>query len=214
MITWIREYLSLRSQYVVVNGAESGVASVTSGVPQGSVLGPLLFLIFINDLPDTIASSIRLFADDLIIYREVTSVADTVILQSDLAKIENWCRESQMQINVQKTVHMRFTKKRMAPTPYNLSDSPLQTVSEYKYLGVFFTPPMCCHRHVNFITAKAYKALGFLRRNTKLFPQQTRDLLYKSYVRPILEYGCTVWDPPTNADCEESSELRCKVRYR
>lgn len=110
MITWIREYLSLRSHYIVVNGSKSGMASVTSGVPQGSVLGPLLFLLFINDLPDTIASSIRLFADDLIMYREVTSVDDTVLLQNDLTKMENWCRDLHMQINVQKTVHMRFTK--------------------------------------------------------------------------------------------------------
>lgn len=96
----------------------------------------------------------------------------------------------------------------MALTFYSLSGSSLQTVSEYKYLGVFLTSSMCWHRHVDYITAKACKVLGFLRRNTKPFPQQARDLLYKSYVRPILECGCIVWDPPTNADCDKLERVQ------
>lgn len=95
---------------------------------------------------------------------------------------------------------MHFTKKRMPPTAYTLSGSPLQTVSKYKYLGIFLTPSMCWHRDADFITEKACEVLGFLRRNTKLFPQQARDILYKSYARPILGYGCTVWDPSTSTD--------------
>lgn len=113
VISWIQEYLTLKFQYVEVSGAKSGVARVTSGIPQGFVLGPLLFFIFINDLPNAIISCVRLFGDDLKIY---TCIASTVILRNGLVKIQNWCRESHVQITTQNTFHVRFMRRCMPAT--------------------------------------------------------------------------------------------------
>lgn len=119
---------------MVVNSTKSGVARVTSRIRQGSVLGPLLFLIFINDLPNAIVSCVRLFGDDLNIY---ASIASTIILQNGLVKIQYWCRESHVQINTQKTFHVRFMRRYMPVTMYRTYSRNGRTFSpkEQKQLG-------------------------------------------------------------------------------
>lgn len=115
---------------------------VNSGVPQGSVLGPLLFLIYINDLTEDISSSVsaRLFADDCIIFKQVTSTNDHDLLQQFTENISSWCHSWDMQLNVEKTVLLRVTRKK---TPslfeYCSSNTPIQAADSYKYLGVTFT---------------------------------------------------------------------------
>lgn len=143
----------------------------------------------------------RLFADDCVVYREVKDVEDSSALQRDLDNIHRWCQKWRMTLNLEKTVHMCFSKKRnVLSSVYVIDGCTLRTVKEFRYLGVFLTPTLCWHLHVDFITSKACRMLGFLRRNTTMFPQSSTDLLYKTYVRPIIEYACTVWDPPTARD--------------
>ena len=107
---WISSRPSERSQKVVLDGQASDPVPVLSGVPQGSVLGPVLFLIFINDLPDNIRSSVRLFADDCVLYRNIKSPIDCQILQDDLNRLSQWETDWQMKFNVVKCHSMRVTR--------------------------------------------------------------------------------------------------------
>ena len=122
---WIKSFLSNRKQRVSVNGALSDITDVTSGVPQGSVLGPVLFLLYINDINGNIKSSIRLFADDSIIYRKISSKTDHEILQTDLSQLQTWSDKWQMEFNVSKCVHLPITNKTKPSThKYSLSGQP------------------------------------------------------------------------------------------
>lgn len=112
LIDWIKDYLSGRKQCVVINGVSSSTADVLSGVPQGSVLGPLLFLIFINDFPLGLKSTVRLYADDCVLYCPVKCFDDTTVLQSDLDKIVSWCAQWQMSLNLTKCFHVQFNNKK------------------------------------------------------------------------------------------------------
>lgn len=106
-------------------------------------------------------------------------------------------------------VFIRFTRKEKVHYPtYKISDCSLECVREFKYLGVYFTSTLCWHRHIDYITRKASRTLGFLRRNTSTFPQTAREILYKTNIRPILEYACTVWDPPTLLDTAKLEKLQ------
>lgn len=112
VISWIKNYLQFRYLGVIINGEKSGEADVTSGVPQGSILGPLLFLIYVNDISDNIDSSVRMFADDCVLYRVIHDKSDCAILQGDIDRITQWCADWHMKLNVKKTVHMCFSKKK------------------------------------------------------------------------------------------------------
>lgn len=195
-ISWIRNFLSFRKQFTTVHNSNSPLCDVTSGVPQGSVLGPLLFLIYINDLPANITSSIRLFADDCIVYRKICSPSDHVALQQDLDSIREWCLSWQMSLNTDKCKLMTFSRKRSNSTfTYNLNERPLCPALSYKYLGIHFTPNLSWSTHVEKTTAKASRTLGYLKRNLRGSPATTRLIAYKSFVRPQLEFAASIWSP-------------------
>ena len=111
-VEWIEAFLSNRSQIVVLDGISSDSVPVTSGVPQGSVLGPSIFLLYINDLPDTIDSQVRLFADDTVLYRTIKSDTDHHRLQTDLDKLSDWAKAWDMQFHPDKCLVMNISKKR------------------------------------------------------------------------------------------------------
>lgn len=136
VIRWIDSFLIGREQSVSVDSSSSTPVPVTSGVPQGSVLGPLLFLIYINDLPSSINSTIRLFADDCVVYRKITDPTDHYILQNDLDTISSWCTHWQMNINPGKCKQMTVaTNSIKSSREYSLLSQQLESVSLYKYLA-------------------------------------------------------------------------------
>ena len=135
LLSWIRDFLSQRTQQVILEGEKSNVANVTSGVPQGTVLGPLLFLIFINDLPECVSSHIRLFADDALLYRTIQSADDIDILEKDLESLQAWERRWLMSFNADKCEVLRVSNKRkniIGSSPYSIHGTPLRTVEEAK----------------------------------------------------------------------------------
>ena len=144
-ISWFKNYLLERTQYTVVNGQNSSLLGVYCGVPQGSVLGPMLFLLFINDLGSVITKSeYKLYADDTILYSSCTGDTDDVLIdniQQDLNRVSNWCKLNAIMMNVKKTKSMMFgTRHKLSqldPVKLYVENRPLDCVSSYKYLGTY-----------------------------------------------------------------------------
>ena len=194
---WLSAFLKDRKQRVVVGGDYSQWADVVSGVPQGTVLGPLLFLIYINDLPENINSSVRLFADDCVLYKKITSIRDTVILQKDLETLSSWEHRWQMSFNPDKCYVLRIPSSRSPIiTSYKLGNSILQETKQHSYLGVDIQNDLKWDTHINRITSSASKTLGFIRRNLGACTMDTKKSAYTALVRPTLEYCSAVWGSP------------------
>ena len=193
---WIEAFLSHRSQTVVLEGARSEAVEVQSGVPQGSVLGPCLFLFYINDLPNTVQSNVRLFADDTIMYLAINRVGDTDILQSDLDKLAQWEKKWMMEFHPGKCQILSITRnKTKIEQNYTLHGQVLERVDSAKYLGVTLTSDLRWNKHIEKISTKANNTLSFLRRNLQVKSPELKTKAYNTLVRPQVEYAATVWDP-------------------
>ncbi len=212
---WIRDFLTDRKQTVVLNGASSCETKVRSGVPQGSVLGPCLFLFYINDLPEGLRSEVRLFADDTVVYISVSLVQDAETLQRDLAKLEEWEKKWGMQFHPGKCQVIIFTRKRKPIRhTYMLHGQALENVKEAKYLGVTFQEDMKFTTHIDNISASANRSLGFIKRNLRINSTQLKTTAYKALVCPLLEYAPTVWDPHTQKGIKQVEKVqRRAARY-
>ena len=162
-IKWIDAFLCYRQQRVVVNGVKSGWAPVVSGVPQGTVLGPLLFSLHINDITSDIESEIRLFADDCVGYREIKNMEDTVKLQKDIDRLGSWARKWGMRFQPVKCNMMQLTNKRTSKiqASYKLEGTVLENVESIKYLGVTITKDLKWNTHISNVCTKANRTLVF-----------------------------------------------------
>ena len=195
-LEWIEAFLTDRIQQVVVNGEFSDIAPVTSGVPQGSVLGPILFLSFINDMPECVTSKCRLFADDSIIYREVSATSDCTRLQDDLDALERWEKAWGMSFNPTKCniIHISRKKDPVLNT-YHIKSTDLEAVDTATYLGVDVAKNLTWHKQTSKVVAKGNRSLGFIKRNIRTTSRKIKELSYKTLVRPTLEYAASVWSP-------------------
>ena len=203
-LNWIRAFLLGRTQAVVLEGERSAEAPVTSGVPQGSVLGPLLFLLYINDLPQDIQSQVRLFADDTAVYLTVTSLEDANTLQTDLDTLQKWERTWDMEFNPGKCQVLHVTRS-MQPlqSNYTLHGQVLESVDSAKYLGINISEDLVWNDHIQEITGKANRTLGFVKRNVKTRNEAVKKLAYKTLVRPQVEYASSVWSPHTDKNIKK-----------
>ncbi|KAK3101818.1 hypothetical protein FSP39_006589, partial [Pinctada imbricata] len=194
--SWISNFLLERTQRVVLDGQSSPSTSVTSGVPQGTVLGPLLFLIFINDLPSSVSSTTRLFADDCLLYRKIKSPEDQVTLQRDHDKLQDWEDQWLMRFNPDKCEVLRVTnRKSPLHAYYTIHGHTLNTVDSAKYLGLTITKNLSWDTHIDRVTKKANSTLAFLRRNISKCPTPIKAQCYSTLVRPTIEYASCVWSP-------------------
>ena len=161
-LKWINAFLCYRQQRVVVNGVKSDWAPVVSGVPQGTVLGPLLFSLHINDITADIESEIRLFADDCVCYREIKDKEDTLKLQRDIDRLGNWARKWGMRFQPVKCNMMQLTNKTLnkIQASYTLEGTVLENVDNIKYLGVTITNDLKWNTHISNICTKANRTLG------------------------------------------------------
>ena len=176
-LNWIKSFLANRTQVVVVDGERSRPVPVTSGVPQGSVLGPCLFLLYINDPAQDLISKVCLFADDIIAYLTIDNQADAKGLQHNLDRRFDWEKRCQIEFHLH-----RLT---------------LEVVDNVKYLGGTISCNLKWDVHVSHITNKANSNLAVLKRNVRVSSQSLKTAIYKALVRPHVEYCSTVWDPPT-----------------
>ena len=198
LLIWIQDFLNNRYQTVVLEGEHSTSCRVLSGVPQGTILAPLLFLIYINDIPSSIANMLRLYAVDALLYSTIDSPADCMTLQTDLLTLQKCTGVWQMQFNPAKCEHLQITSKHnFIDSHYTLYGHTIQKVTNAKYLGVIFDRHLSWKHHINAIAAKATAALAFLQRNTAFCPKELKIHCYNMFVRPIMEYSATAWLPHT-----------------
>ena len=165
-------------------------------VPKGFLLGPILFLVYINDLSDDIASQVHLFVDDTAIYLTLENQSDSGKLQRDVHKLQTWEARWDMEFNPSKCQVVRVTSSRTPlQTQYILHGQVLETVSSARYFEVDISSNLSRNTHVDRITDNANRSLGFNKRNIKIKSPKIQEMAYQSLVRLQLEYALAVWEP-------------------
>ena len=207
LLAWFRSYLTNRKQRVVLPGSESKWNEIRAGVPQGSILGPLLFLLFINDIVKDIGCNIRLFADDTSLFLVVEN-PDTAaeILNLDLDKIMLWAKKWLVLFNPVKTEAFLASRKINRPIhpPLLMEDTQIVEVDSHKHLGIIFQNDCSWHNHIDYVKEKAWARVNAMRKLKYEFDRKSLETIYLTFIRPILEYADIVWD---NCTQHEKSEL-------
>jgi hypothetical protein len=198
LIQWFDSYLTNRQQRVTVLGATPATLPVTSGVPQGFILGPVLFALYVNDLPDAVKfSQVAMFADDTNLFSTIKTKNDCEHLQNDLDNLRVWSSETGLSFNDKKCKAQHITRKFTPPTTTtNKLSSNLEQINSERGLGVWVQNNLTWNKQVNDQSAKANKSLGYIRRST-LYIHNTavRCILYLDLVRPHLGYATQIWSP-------------------
>lgn len=206
LVYWIKALLNRRKQKVVVRGSSSEWKDVVSGVPQGSVIGPLLFVIYINDLPDNIESSVYMFADDTKCFKEIGSSGDQGSLQRDLDRLQSWSVDWLLEFHPAKCKVMTVTRQRnqQVEREYFMQkeDQPvsLERVDSEKDLGIIVDQHLTFEQHINDKINKANRTMGLIRRSFVDLNKENFIRLYKALVRPQLEFGNVIWSPSRKKD--------------
>ena len=194
---WIGEFLCGRSQIVTVNGEKSELASVISGIPQGTVLGPILFVVYINGLFDNICSDGYMFADDTKIFRQVSAKEDALNLQADITSLDDWSKTWGLQFNLDKCHVLTIGKfdNIMHTHRYKIYKEEIQHVFEEKDLGVVIDFNLSFEEHIASKIRIANLIVGLIRRSFTFLDCKSFTRLYTAFVRPHLEYAQSVWSP-------------------
>ncbi|MCG8048754.1 MAG: endonuclease/exonuclease/phosphatase family protein [Candidatus Thiodiazotropha taylori] len=210
LLNWIRDYLSNRSQKVIIKSSTSSARNTNAGVPQGSVLGPLLFLVYVNDIADSLLSLTRLFADDSSLFYSASSLDDIQgIINHDLRVLSAWAKQWLVTFNSLKTEAVLFTLKPFEQFPDIIFDgTPIKFVPEHKHLGLTLSCNGQWKKHIENIISSAAKVVGIMRKLKYTFHRVALNQIYLSYVLPILEYSCIVWDGCTAQDCQSLEKLQ------
>lgn len=198
-LKWINNYSLNRKQFVRVGSDSSGQYSAHSAIGQGTICGPLLFLAFFNDSDDCIKTARSFnFADDKKIALKIRSMEDTFKLQSDIDNFVQWCKENDLELNVEKCKIMTFTHKKKSPirATYMINGAPIDRVNEIRDLGVLLDSKLSFTSHMEYVKKKADNMLAFVKRvSYKSLNIETSKLLYGSLVRSNLEFASSVWLP-------------------
>jgi ribonuclease P/MRP protein subunit RPP40 len=193
-VEWIKAFLMSRRQRVSVKGHTSEWRRVTSGIPQGSVLGPILFVLYINDLPESVTSKMFLFADDTKLYKQITKPEDRVALQGDVDGMEAWGNTWLMRYQPPKCKVLSISSSGDASPDaiYTLGGQELSRETSEKDIGV---TKLNFDSHVAATTAKANRIMGAIRRSYSHLDEYSFRFLFRGVVRPHLEYAQSVWQP-------------------
>lgn len=215
LLLWIADFLSQRSQAVIIGDSLSSNIGVKSGVPQGSVLGPLLFIIYINDLSNCFGDnvSMKLFADDAKIYMVVDNIQDYEVLQDGLQSLARWAAKWQLLIAIPKCSVLHIGNKN-ACYSYNINGTLLPNVMTALDLGVTVDAKLSFTQHIACVVSKAHQRAGLILR---CFKSRDRNLLFKAfcvYVRPILEYCTPVWSPSYSGEIEKIEQVQRRFTKR
>ena len=198
LLRWITSYIFNRSQCVKINNCSSSYISITSGVPQGSHLGPLLFSLFLYDIPGCfLHSGYCMYADDLKMYKTINSLSDCINLQEDISNLYDYCTRNRLFLNIDKCHYITFSRlHENILFSYHINNSELHKIDSINDLGVILDSKLSFETHIEAITRKAYRNLGFIIRITKSFTNpKSIILLYNSLVRSHLQFASVIWNP-------------------
>ena len=201
---WFASYLCNRRQFCRVKGVSSGLDDINCGVPQGSCLGPLLFMIYINDLPFSLQScQVTMYADDTTLSHSSKNITDlNENLNRDLCNLKQWLQGNKLSLNLIKTQAMvvgsrpnlkKISDKKVQPPTFVIDDSQIEIVEKTKYLGVQLDQHLVWDEHARYVCTKVSRALGFLKYAKKLLPQETLSHIYRGIVEPYFRYCSSVW---------------------
>ena len=205
----MRDFLSERRKRVFINGQASTWTHITAGVPQGSILGPILFLIYINDLSEGLSTNSKLFADDTSLFSVIhDSQASTNVLNKNLEVIQNWPFQWKMNFNpdptkqAQEVIFIRKTKKLPHP-PLVFNDTNVTQSIYQKHLSIILDSKFTFENHINMVTTKINKTTGLLCKLQNLLPRTALIKIYKAFVRPHLDYGDILYGQAFNLSFQQ-----------
>ena len=215
-IQWISSYLNQRTQSVHLGNAQSSRRNITCGVPQGSVLGPLLFLIYINDLPLHVKhSNLSLFADDATLHKSAASMESiNGHIASDVDNVNKWCRENAMVINENKSKCMvigtsqRISKLQSKSLSIVVNENTLDNVDTEKLLGIHIDPNLQFNKHVDHVCRTIASKIALLKRIKRYLPLSYRKLYYNAYILPCIDYCLTIWGNAAKCHLERIHKLQ------
>ena len=196
-LAWFRSYLTDHEQFVTYNGAASSIKSVSCGVPQGSILGPLLFLVYINDLCNACNSTLPiLFADDTNLFKSSQDLSHIeAMFNEELKNISLWLKVNKLSLNVKKTHFIVFSKRNKCDKYIKLviDDETIDEVKNTKFLGVIIDNKLTWKDHINYVAGKVSRAIGMIVKTKKYLRKEALLTLYYSFVYPYLTYCNHIW---------------------
>ena len=213
-LAWCRAYLENRKQRVIVNGQSSDESTIQAGVPQGSILGPLFFLIYMNDLPEEIHINLRLYADDVSLFLEYNNrEAAIAIMEENLEKLTSWADSWWMTFNPDKSEILNFSRKRNMDREIvvNMEDKEVIQVISHKHLGINLQEDGKWSTHIDDITRKANRRVDILSSLKNLLNRNSLEKLFITYIRPILEYGNVIWSNLNHYEATELEKIQLKA---
>jgi hypothetical protein len=211
LLKWFNSYLTNRRQRVLLPGAVSKWQYIKAGVPQGSILGPLLFLVYINDIVANIHCNIRLFADDTSLYLIVDHPDNTAgYLNSDIEKIMKWADTWLVTFNPTKTESFVISKKQIKPVhpPLTMLNTNISSVTSHKHLGIVLSSDCGWKSHTDYIKQKAWKRINIMRKLKFILDRKSLEIIYTTFIRPVLEYADVIWDNCTKGEKTELDKIQ------
>ena len=214
LLNWFVSYLENRRQRVVISGIQSEWNFISAGVPQGSILGPLLFLLYINDIVNEIGSNIRLFADDTSLFVIVEN-PDTAarLINDDMNKIIVWAGKWLVKFNPVKNESFIVTRKINKPVhpPIFMLNQQIKDVQFHKHLGVYLSTDCSWHKHIDYIKGKAWTRMNVMRKFKYTLDRKSLETIFITFIRPILEYADVIWDNCTQQEKNELEKIQLEA---
>ena len=217
-LSWFKSYLSNRKQYCRFNGADSNINDINVGVPQGSCLGPLLLLVYINDLPCIVKNSkVSMYADDTSIYHSSKDIMQlNTALNEELRRLDMWLQGNKLSLNVVKTRSILITtkQKKKYPTVSNqalqpsIRDEHIEVICNSKYLGAQIDVNLTWKNQIKSVTEKASRAMGFLKNAKHFLPESIAKTRYTSIFEPHFQYCCSIWGCCNSTDILQLQRLQ------
>ena len=210
LLNWFRNYLTNRRQRVIIKGQSSEWGVIEAGVPQGSNLGPLLFVIFINDIVEAVNCNIKLFADDTCLYVLVDDnpQESANLLNENLDNVKEWARQWVVDFNATKTKAMTISNRSLDHPSLLFNHTELEEVQDHKHLGVTLSSKLSWTKHIDSVTASVSKMLDVTQKIKYHVDRESLEMIYFSYMRPKMEYACQIWDCCTQQDSERLENLQ------
>ena len=212
LLNWFKNYLADRYQQVIIQGQCSVPGHIKAGVPQGSVLGPLLFLIYMNDITNVTNCNIKLFADDTSLFIEFdknTNVENT--LNEDLSQIQEWANQWLVRFSPSKSKLLTCSFRKLPVADITFNNTNLESVESHKHLGLILSNDLSWTKHIESIVKSVSPLIDVLKKLKYDLDRTTLETTYFSFIRPKMEYGCQIWDNCSNRDSDMLENLQLDI---